>query len=280
MVWARAESRRLPGLRGPRPDPRGFFYPGDGRALRRDRRERGGATTPSRPSTPWPIRRGRGDQGARHRRAGAARAWRRRARSAATWSRRSAAAWWATSPASAPRSTSAACGTCRCRPRSSPRSTPPTAARPASTCPRARTTWAPTTSPRRCCATRPPSTRFRREELAAGYAEVVKTALIAGGPLWAARARQGGDGGRGRSSWAACGRKLAVVAEDERDAGSPPGAQPRPHGRPRDRGGHRLPPLPPRRGGGDRAAGRAAPLRPGRAARRGGASCSRRAGCP
>src|SRR4029450_10064958 len=30
------------------------------------------------------------------------------------------------------------------------------------------------------------------EELAAGYAEVVKTALIAGGPLWA-RVRQGGD---------------------------------------------------------------------------------------
>ena len=30
------------------------------------------------------------------------------------------------------------------------------------------------------------------EELAAGYAEVVKTALIAGGPLWA-RVRQGGE---------------------------------------------------------------------------------------
>ena len=37
---------------------------------------------------------------------------------------------------------------CRCRRRSSPRSTPPTAARPASTCRRARTTPAPTTSPR------------------------------------------------------------------------------------------------------------------------------------
>jgi shikimate kinase/3-dehydroquinate synthase len=55
------------------------------------------------------------------------------------------------------------------------------------------------------------------EELAAGYTEVVKTALIAGGPLWA-RVRQGGgpDGG----TILGCVRtKLAVVAEDERDAG-------------------------------------------------------------
>ena len=61
-----------------------------------------------------------------------------------TWSR-SAAASSATSPGSAPTSTSAACRSSRCRPRWSPRSTPPTAARPASTCPRARTTPAPTT---------------------------------------------------------------------------------------------------------------------------------------
>jgi shikimate kinase / 3-dehydroquinate synthase len=56
------------------------------------------------------------------------------------------------------------------------------------------------------------------EELAAGYAEVVKTALIAGGPLWE-RVRRGDDVDdeviRG------CIRtKLAVVAEDERDAGA------------------------------------------------------------
>ena len=77
-----------------------------------------------------------------------------------------------------------------------------------------------------------------REELAAGYAEVVKTALIAGGPLWA-RVRQGeapdddvvarlpaheAGGGRRRRA-----RRRA-----------PPGAEPRPHRRPRDRGGHRL----------------------------------------
>jgi shikimate kinase/3-dehydroquinate synthase len=55
------------------------------------------------------------------------------------------------------------------------------------------------------------------EELAAGYAEVVKTALIAGGPLWA-RVRQGGA--VDAEMILRCVRtKLAVVAEDERDAG-------------------------------------------------------------
>jgi shikimate kinase/3-dehydroquinate synthase len=55
------------------------------------------------------------------------------------------------------------------------------------------------------------------EELSAGYAEVVKTALIAGGPLWA-RVRQGGEVDAGVIL--GCIRtKLAVVAEDERDSG-------------------------------------------------------------
>jgi shikimate kinase/3-dehydroquinate synthase len=55
------------------------------------------------------------------------------------------------------------------------------------------------------------------EELAAGYAEVVKTALIAGGPLWA-RVRHGGA--PDAETILGCVRtKLAVVAEDERDAG-------------------------------------------------------------
>jgi shikimate kinase / 3-dehydroquinate synthase len=55
------------------------------------------------------------------------------------------------------------------------------------------------------------------EELAAGYAEVVKTALIAGGPLWA-RVRQGGE--VDEDVILGCVRtKLAVVAEDERDSG-------------------------------------------------------------
>jgi shikimate kinase / 3-dehydroquinate synthase len=55
------------------------------------------------------------------------------------------------------------------------------------------------------------------EEAAAGYAEVVKTALIAGGPLWA-RVRQGGP--VSAAEIMGCARtKLAVVAEDERDGG-------------------------------------------------------------
>jgi shikimate kinase/3-dehydroquinate synthase len=55
------------------------------------------------------------------------------------------------------------------------------------------------------------------EELAAGYTEVVKTALIAGGPLWA-RVRRGGE--VDDETILGCLRtKLAVVAEDERDGG-------------------------------------------------------------
>ena len=54
-------------------------------------------------------------------------------------------------------------------------------------------------------------------ERAAGYAEVVKTALIAGGPLWA-RVRAGAD--PDEEIVMACLRtKLAVVAADERDEG-------------------------------------------------------------
>jgi shikimate kinase / 3-dehydroquinate synthase len=55
------------------------------------------------------------------------------------------------------------------------------------------------------------------EELAAGYPEVVKTALISGGPLWE-RVRGGGE--VDDEVVLACARtKLAVVAEDERDTG-------------------------------------------------------------
>jgi shikimate kinase / 3-dehydroquinate synthase len=55
------------------------------------------------------------------------------------------------------------------------------------------------------------------EEVAAGYPEVVKTALIAGGSLWA-RVRQGGEVG-GPEIMGCVRTKLAVVAEDERDGG-------------------------------------------------------------
>ncbi len=54
-------------------------------------------------------------------------------------------------------------------------------------------------------------------ELAAGWAEVIKTALIAGGPLWD-RVRAGAP--LDRDLILACARtKLAVVASDERDSG-------------------------------------------------------------
>jgi shikimate kinase/3-dehydroquinate synthase len=57
------------------------------------------------------------------------------------------------------------------------------------------------------------------EELSAGYAEVVKTALIAGGELWE-RVRTRATDGTDLDTIVACARtKLAVVAADERDAG-------------------------------------------------------------
>jgi 3-dehydroquinate synthase len=56
------------------------------------------------------------------------------------------------------------------------------------------------------------------QELAAGYAEVVKTALIAGGELWK-KVREGADP-TDQSVIAACAQtKLRIVAQDERDAG-------------------------------------------------------------
>ena len=61
-------------------------------------------------------------------------------------------------------------------------------------------------------ATLPPA------ELAAGWAEVIKTALIAGGPLWQ-RVRRG-DVRPDRDLVLACARtKLRVVEQDERDGG-------------------------------------------------------------
>jgi shikimate kinase/3-dehydroquinate synthase len=55
------------------------------------------------------------------------------------------------------------------------------------------------------------------EEHAAGYAEVLKTALIAGGPLWE---HIGSGGAVDDAVILACARtKLAVVAADERDGG-------------------------------------------------------------
>jgi shikimate kinase/3-dehydroquinate synthase len=57
------------------------------------------------------------------------------------------------------------------------------------------------------------------EELAAGYAEVVKTALIAGGGLW--EQIRGGAGAASPEIVAACAHtKLRIVARDERDGGA------------------------------------------------------------
>jgi shikimate kinase/3-dehydroquinate synthase len=58
-------------------------------------------------------------------------------------------------------------------------------------------------------------------ERAAGWAEVIKTALIAGGPLWQRVRRELGPHTQPDAELVlACARtKLAVVAEDERDAG-------------------------------------------------------------
>jgi shikimate kinase/3-dehydroquinate synthase len=56
------------------------------------------------------------------------------------------------------------------------------------------------------------------EELAAGYAEVLKTALIAGGALWE-RVRSGADPADPEVITACARTKLAIVAQDERDSG-------------------------------------------------------------
>jgi shikimate kinase / 3-dehydroquinate synthase len=57
------------------------------------------------------------------------------------------------------------------------------------------------------------------EELAAGYAEVVKTALIAGGGLWE-QVRGGAEPGSPEVVAACAHTKLRIVARDERDGGA------------------------------------------------------------
>ncbi len=90
-------------------------------------------------------------------------------------------------------------------------------------------------------------------ELAAGWVEVLKTALIAGGALWE-RVAEGAE--VDEDVILDCARtKLAVVAADERDAGRRQLLNLGHTDRARDRGGNRLSPLPPRRGGRPGAAG-------------------------
>jgi shikimate kinase/3-dehydroquinate synthase len=57
------------------------------------------------------------------------------------------------------------------------------------------------------------------EEVAAGYAEVVKTALIAGGELWE-RVRAGAEPSSDEVVTACAHTKLRIVARDERDGGA------------------------------------------------------------
>ena len=182
----------------------GFFFPGDGRRFAVTD-ENVAALPPGRGRAHGGHPGRRGDEGARHRGARAAPpgpGGRRARRRAGGRGRRRGGR---PRRASAPPSTSAGCAWCRCPPRSSPRSTPPTAARPGWTCPRARTTWAPTTSRPPCSATRPRSTRCPREELAAGLRRGGEDGADRRRPAVGARAR-GRRRGRGRSCWAACGR--------------------------------------------------------------------------
>jgi shikimate kinase/3-dehydroquinate synthase len=62
-------------------------------------------------------------------------------------------------------------------------------------------------------------TTLPAEELAAGYAEVVKTALIAGGGLWE-QIRGGADAASPEIVAACAHTKLRIVARDERDGGA------------------------------------------------------------
>ena len=84
-----------------------------------------------------------------------------------------------TSPASPRRPGCAASTSCTCPPRCWPWSTPPSAARPASTPTRARTWSAPFTSRRRCWSTWRLLQTLPRNEIVAGMAEIVKAGFIA-----------------------------------------------------------------------------------------------------
>ena len=110
-----------------------------------------------------------------------------------------------------------ACRSCRCRRRWSRRSTRPTAARPGSTC-RGQELRGVYHQPAAVLADPAALATLPPEELAAGWAEVVKTALIAGGTSGSACAPA--DAEPDRDLVLACARtKLAVVAADERDGG-------------------------------------------------------------
>ncbi len=99
-----------------------------------------------------------------------------------------------------------------------PRSTPPTAARPASICPQAKNYVGAYHQPAGVLVDPDLLATLPAAELTAGWVEVLKTALISGGELW--ERVSVGEQELDERMIVACARtKLAVVAEDERDAG-------------------------------------------------------------
>ena len=100
-----------------------------------------------------------------------------------TWSR-SAAAWSGTWRASAPPSTSAACRSCRCRPRWSPMVDSAYGGKTGVDLPEGKNYVGAYHQPAAVLADPSTLATLPAEELAAGWAEVVKTGLIAGGDLW------------------------------------------------------------------------------------------------
>ena len=170
-------------------------------------------------------------------------------------------AWSPTWPASPPPSTTGASPWSTCPPPCSARSTPPSAARPASTCPRARTWSAPSGSRPRCSATPTRWPPCRPREYRSGLGEMAKYAFLGrrglAGP--SARRRRGRLRARARPRWSA-----PTSGRGRRPAGP---AQLRPHPGPRPRDRRRLRPAP-RRGGRHRAGLRRPPGPPARPHRR------------
>ena len=180
----------------------------------------------------------------------ATRCSRRRSSAATSWWR-SAAAWSAISRASPRRWCAGACASCRCRPPCSPRSIPPSAARPASIRATARTSSAPSTSRAWCSPTPRSSTRCPLREMRAGYAEVVKYGLIDDARLL--RLVRGELAGHLRRRAGARRGRGAELPRQGRCGGArrargrrPRAAQSRPHLRPCARAHHRLRFRPPR----------------------------------
>ena len=217
LVWASASSGDYPVFLGRGLIAAGLLPPGRRAPVRGHRRERGArAAVRGRRADRGDA--GRGAQDDPRRRVRAARAWPRPAPSAATSWSPWAAAWWATSPASARRSTSAACGTSRCRPRSWRRWTRPTAGRPGVDLPEGKN-YAGVVPPAVGGDLRPGRAR---DAPARGAGGRLRRGREDGADRRRAAVGAGAPGRRRRTPTTILGclrTKLAVVAEDERDAG-------------------------------------------------------------